>query len=98
MLNLIKPFIRAKRRQEQMGFAPRRSTVDRILTLGILTKTRREYHQPLYASCVDLKAAFDAVVRGVLWKLMRAIGLLPKITSIIKSLYPNTVGAASGKC
>ena len=54
-------------------------------------QTWREYHQPLYAAYVYLKVAFDSVDRGVLWTLMKALGLLLKILSIIKALYFNTV-------
>ena len=80
----IKPLINAKRRQEQIGFTPAQSTVDCILTLGILA-------QPLYAAYIDLKPAFDSVDRGVLRKLMRVLELPPKIISIIEALYSNTV-------
>ena len=91
LLDSIKPLIHEKQRQEQSGFTPRRSTVGHNLILGILAPTRREHHQPLYAIYVDLKAAFDSVDRGALWKLIRFLKLLPKILSIIEVLYSNSV-------
>ena len=84
LLSRINPLIHAKRHYEQSGFTPGSWTVDRILTLGILAQTSREYHQPLYSAYVDLKAACDSVDRGVPCKLMRVLGLPPKILSIIE--------------
>ena len=67
LLNRIKPLLLSTRRQEQSDFTPGRSTVHRILTLNILAQTRREFHKPLFAAYVDLKAAFDSVDRQILW-------------------------------
>ena len=61
--NRIKPLLLSKRRQEQSGFTPGRSTVDWILTLNILAQTRREFHKPFFAAYVDLKAVFYSVDR-----------------------------------
>ena len=46
---------------EQSGFTPKRSTIDRILALWVLTKCRREFWQGLLAAFVDLYKAFDSV-------------------------------------
>ena len=37
-------------RPEQSGFTPKRSTIDRILALWVLTKCRREFRQGLLAA------------------------------------------------
>ena len=39
---------------EQSGFTPKRSTIDRILALRVLTERRREFRQGLLAAYVDL--------------------------------------------
>ena len=49
LVDRIKTLIHAKQRQEQSRFTPGRSTVERILTLGVPAQTRKEYHQKLYA-------------------------------------------------
>ena len=67
LLNRINHLLSSKRRQEKSGFTPGRSTVDRIHTLNILAQTRMEFHKPLFAAYVDLKAVFDSVDRQVLW-------------------------------
>ncbi len=41
-------------RPEQSGFTPKRSTIDRILALRVLTECRREFRQGLIAANVVL--------------------------------------------
>ena len=48
---------------EQSGFTPKRSTIDRILALRVLTKRRQELRQGLLAAYVDLCNAFNSVNR-----------------------------------
>ena len=87
LLNRIKPLLLSKRREKQSGFTPGRSIVDRILTLNILAQIRRECHKPLFAAYVDLKAAFDSVVRQVLWQLLLALSLPRKVVCMIEALH-----------
>ena len=47
---------------EQSGFTPKRSTIDRILALRVLTERRREFRQGLLAAFVDLFKTFDSVI------------------------------------
>ena len=65
LLDRTQKLLHGKRRTEQGGFPPGRSTKDRILTLNSIAQRRREYRKPLYAAYVDLKAAFDSVYRPV---------------------------------
>ena len=46
-------------RHEQSGFTPEKSTVDRILSLRVLTERLRVFRTELLAACVDLRKAFD---------------------------------------
>ena len=55
---------------EQSGFTPKRSTIDRILALRVLTERRREFRQGLLAADVDLCKAFDSVNRDALWRII----------------------------
>ena len=41
-------------RPEQSGFTPKRSTIDRILAISVLTERRREFWQGLLAAYVAL--------------------------------------------
>ena len=51
------------RRKEQSGFAPHRSTTDRIATLRMILQTRREFRRPTWVAYVYFRAAFDCVNR-----------------------------------
>ena len=66
LLSRIKDKLHQKRRIQQSGFTPGRSTMDRIATLSVLHQTRREFSRPLWVAYVDLKAAFDSVDRNAL--------------------------------
>ena len=61
-------------RQEQSGFTPKRSMIDRILALQVLTERRREFWQGLPAADVDLCKVFDSVNRDVLWFILGLCG------------------------
>ena len=52
-------------RPEQSGFTPKRSTMDGILALRVLTERRQEFRQGLLAA-YDLWKAFDSVNRDAL--------------------------------
>ena len=90
LLERIKPLFLEKRRPQQTGFTPGRSTVDRILALSLISQTRREFRQPLYATYVDLKAAFDSVYRPALWQLLTVLGVPEKIIRLVSALYSGT--------
>ena len=90
ILRRIQPLILSTRRPQQAGFTPKRSTSDCILALRVLAQQRREYRQPLLAAYIDLKSAFDSIDRGVLWLLLKGIGVPSKYIAILRDLYSDT--------
>ena len=90
LLNRVKDRLLLMRRQEQSGFTPGRSTVDRISTLSNIIQTRKEYNRPLWIAYVDLKSAFDSVDRQSLWLLLKSIGLPSKILNLMEAMYTDT--------
>ena len=90
IIRRLQPLLLRKRRPEQVGFTPGRSTTDCILALLVLAQQRRKYRQELYAAYVDLKAAFDSLDREALWLLLQGIGVPQKYINIIKDLYSDT--------
>ena len=64
----LEPLPTENRRPQQSGFTTGRSTADAILALRLLSDLHREFNQPLHVAYVDLKSAFDSVVRVALWK------------------------------
>ena len=55
---------------EQSGFTPKRSTIDRILALRVLTERRQEFQQGLLAAYGGLCKAFDSVNQDALWRIL----------------------------
>ena len=80
-------------RPEQPGFTPKRSTIDRILALRVLTERRREFRQGLLAAFVDLCKAFNAVNRDALWRILGLCGVPPKLIDLMSQLYSGTESA-----
>ena len=71
---------------EQSGFTPKKSMIDCILALQVLTKCRQEFRQGLLAVYVDLCKAFDSVNRNVLWRILSLCGVPPKLIDLFSEL------------
>ena len=91
LLTRALPAIRSRRRPQQAGFMPSRSTTDHISALRLLIEKAREFRKDrsLYIAFIDLKAAFDTVDHRSLWKILEVIGAPTKIVTLFKSLYGN---------
>ena len=59
IIDSVRHHLLEHQRPEQSGFTPKRSTIDRIRALRVLTECRREFRQELLAAFVDLCKAFD---------------------------------------
>ena len=47
----------------------------------------KEHQVPIHFNVVYFKASFDTIWRGALWKMLRSIGVDPKIISLIEAMY-----------
>ena len=72
---------------EQSGVTPKRSMIDCILALRVLTECREEFWQGLLAAFIDLCKAFDSVNRGALWRILGLRGVPPKLIVLMSELY-----------
>jgi len=91
LLARVKSRLHDHRRIEQTGFMPKRSTVDRILTLNMIYQQHTEFNQPMWVAHVDLKADFNSVDRTALWQLLLSVGLPHQIVDLFKALYTDSV-------
>ncbi len=48
---------------------------------------RKDQH--LYIAFINLKAAFNTMDHGLLWNILKTLGVPPKITVLFKQLYPS---------
>ena len=77
-------------KQQQSDFTPGRSTLYRIITLRLLAERRHEYRQPLYATYIEIRDAFDSLDPN---SLCNILSIPPKLVDIIKTLYLSTHSA-----
>ena len=61
-------------RRIETSFTPKKSTVDRILALRVVTERLRDFRIGLMAAYVDLRKAYDSVNRDVLWRILALRG------------------------
>ena len=89
LLTRALPAIRSRRRPQQAGFMPNRSTTDHISALRLMVEKAREFrkNRHLYIAFVDLRAAFDTIDHGSLWKILQVLGTPPKLVSLFQQLY-----------
>ncbi|XP_069995073.1 uncharacterized protein [Penaeus vannamei] len=83
LLTRALPVIRSKRRSQQAGFIPNRSTIDHKSALRLIEKAkefRKDRH--LYIASIDLKAALDSVDHTSLWRTLKTLGAPPIIVTL----------------
>ena len=93
ILDRVRHHLLEHQRPEQSSFTPKRSMIDCILALRVLTEHRREFQQVLLAAYVDLCKAFDSVNRDALWKFLDLRGAPPKLIDLMSELYSDTESA-----
>ncbi|KAI8518875.1 hypothetical protein Bbelb_021320 [Branchiostoma belcheri] len=89
LLSRTLPAIRSRRRPQQAGFMPNRSTTDHISALRLAIEKAREFRRDrhLYIAFIDLRAAFDTVDHASLWKILKLIGAPRKTITLFQQMY-----------
>ena len=72
---------------EQSCFTPKRSTIDRVLDVRVLTERRREFRQGLLAASVYLCTVFNSVNWDALWRILGLRGVLIILINLMIELY-----------
>jgi len=80
---------------QQFGFTARRSTVDAILALRLLSELLYAFSRPLHAAYIDVKAAFDSVDRAALWKALKGAVTPPLLMHLLCDLHTGTTAKVS---
>lgn len=73
-------------RQEQAGFIRGKSGFDQIATIRIIEEII-EKNSTLILVFVDFAKAFDSMNHEALWRILRQIGIPPKMIKLIKMIY-----------
>ena len=93
ILDRVRHHLLEHQRPEQSGFTPKRSTIDRILALQVLTERRRDFQQGPLAAYVDLCKTFDSVNQDALWRILGLCGVPSKLINLISERYSRTESA-----
>ena len=93
ILDGVRHHLLEHQRPEQSVFTPKRSTIDHIIALWVLTECRQEFWQVLLAAYVNLCEAFDSVNRDALWKILGIRGVPTKLINLMSNLYSGTESA-----
>lgn len=72
---------------EQVGFRPKFSTVDHIMTVNLLAEKCREWALPLHMVFIDFKKAFDSIELNSIWKALEYSNIDATTTRMIKQLF-----------
>lgn len=73
--------------REQGGFRSGRSTVDQVACLDKLIKYYLSRGQRSYMAFLDIKAAYDSVPRGELWRRCQAVGMNYLLLDILRAMF-----------
>ena len=90
ILNRVRTYLEAQLLDAQQGFRQQRGTPDALFSLRRMMELARQYEAPMHAAFVDFSKAFDLVNHRVLWAVLRARGLAPKLVDLIQDLYADS--------
>ena len=73
--------------ETQAGFRKTYSTTAHLFTLLALIQKQLQCHKKRYVAFIDLRKAFDSVIRRKLWAILRKNGLKGKMYQAILNMY-----------
>ena len=71
----------------QAGFIKGRGTRDQITNIHWITEKAREFQKNIYFCYIYYTKAFDCVDHNKLWKLLKEMGILDHLISLLRNLY-----------
>lgn len=73
---------------EQVGFRKGKSILDHCMVLShLISKQLARANGQLFVAFLDLKGAFDTVVRDILWRKLSHMGMDRRLLILIRKLY-----------
>ena len=71
----------------QPGFRKGRGPRDQIANIRWIIKKAREFQKNIYFCFIDYAKAFDCVDHNKLWKILKELGILDRLTCFLRNLY-----------
>lgn len=90
LLARLQPLLTARRRRQQCGFTPGRSTADALLALHLLFKLHQVFYQPLNVVYIDNSAVFDSEDRAALRTAVRSSAAPLFLIQLTEHLHAGT--------
>ena len=87
LLNIVKPIVEGRLREEQAGFRGGRSTLDQIFVLRQVLEKKWEHAMPVYCAFMDLEKAYDSVWREGMWQIAKYYGVPRQIVEMLRDYY-----------
>ena len=75
----------------QTGFRKGRGTRDQIASIRWSVEKAREFQNRIYFCVIDYAKAFDRVDHNKQWKILKEMGILDHLTSLLWNLYAGQV-------
>ncbi|GFO08059.1 LINE-1 retrotransposable element orf2 protein [Plakobranchus ocellatus] len=93
ILNRLKPEAEKIIAEEQAGFRPVRSTVEKICNVRIIMEKYLQHQQELHSVFKDFKKTFDRVWHEVFWSTMRNYTINSNLIRVIENVYNEATSA-----
>ena len=71
----------------QAGFRKGRGTRDQIANIRWIMDKARKFQKNIYFCFIDYVKAFDCVDHNKLWKILKEMGILDHLISLLRNLY-----------
>ena len=71
----------------QAGFRKGRGTRDQIANIRWIMEKAREFQKNIYFCFIDYAKAFDCVDHSKLWTILKEMGILDHLTSLLRNLH-----------
>ena len=71
----------------QAGFRTGRGTRDQIANICWIMQKAREFQKNIYFCFIDYAKAFDCVDHNKLWEILKEMGILDQLNSLLRNLY-----------
>ena len=89
ILNRMRPSIDPLLRGNQSGLRPGRSTVTQVLALRRIIEEISRKNLPAVMAFIDFCKAFDSIGHDIMFKILHAYGIPPRMLAAIKLCYGN---------
>ena len=70
----------------QAEFRKGRGTRDQIANICWITEKARQFQKNIYFCFIDYVKAFDCVYQKKLWKILKEMGILDRLTCLLRNL------------